>query len=783
MHGIRLLLLRQARKRPGQLISLAVLTAIAALLLNVAVILSTEYLSGLATRAEADRVPDESMLVLPGLRADDIRAELAGRPELAQVEVQDVRFAQATFPYDGSDMSMNIAVFDRDNPPEMGLRTDIAHTDRSVDNPIWAPALLTYSGQYALGDALTISTPHGSQTFHIQGFYEDLFGASTNMGALYFAVDHQRFEVFDVPGFVPALSIGARAAPGGDAYAGLQDAISAVQSDLGAGEPGVYVPWSANRVVLTEGSPAIGANVFSVSFSMFALVIVLVAVVVMRFLIANLVVRDMTVTGVLRAAGYTSGQIMAHVVLAFAGAAFVASVVGVAASYLVLPGVADALDAQAGVAWHPPLAPRAAALTIAVLTGAVCLFAAWGALRIRRVTAVAALRGGTATHSTRTDRLPLATRRGPLNVLLGVKSMIQQPAQALIMLVTVSVLTFGSVFAVGMATGLLGDPAVFSRMVVGDVEDVTVTMSPEADAADALAEVRDTSGVETAYAASWIGVMIGGDPYVVSVLDDYSVWRYDPTYEGRLPRHANEIFLGSSAARRLGLGVGDTYAVEYGDRSGEYVISGLTSTGRNLGYAIGFTTDGWERVDPGYRPSSVAAYTTGGADVSQVVDAVRVAVGGDAQSVIAGSESVRVLLGGYLTMVSVLAGVVVGLTILVVILVISLVVTTMIVQSGTVLGVKKALGFTTRDLTVQTVWTYVPVVAIAAVAGALAGWGGLNPLLSAALRSIGVMKVELTMNPALVGGMAAAVLALAVVVTLAASLRIGRVSAYALLSE
>lgn len=781
--AVLLLLRRQTRKRPGQLLSLAVLTAVAALLLNIALMLSTEYLSGLSARAQADNSPDESMLVLPGLRADEIRAEVAARPELALAEVQDVHFAQVTFPFDGSDMSTLALVFDRDRPPTMGTRTDVAEAGEPVVNPIWAPALLMYSGEYATGDELTLFTPQGSETFHIQGFYEDLFGASTNMGALYFAVDGPRFADFDTPGFAPALSIGARAAEGADAFDELQGAVGEVQSRLGPGEPGVYVPWSANGVILTEGSPAIGANVFSVSFTSFALVIVLVTLVVMRFLIANLVIRDMTVTGVLRATGYTTGQIMAHVVLAFGGAASVASALGVVASYLVLPAVAGSLSAQSGVAWEPAFSLRAALPTVGMLTGAVCLFAAWGALRIRRVTTVAALRGGIATHSTRTDRLPLDRRRGPVDVLLGVKAMLQQPAQGVILGVTVTALTFASVFAVGMATNLLGDPVAFSRLVVGDVEDATVTVAPDADPDAVLADVRAVAGVDTAYAASWNGVMIGGEPFVISVVDDYDVWRHDPTYDGRLPRHANEISMGSSAARYLGLGVGDVYVVEHGTNSAEFLISGLTSSGRNLGHTIGFTTEGWLRVDPGYRPATVAAITTPGTDIAATVSALEDAVGDQAQSVVSGSESIRVLLGGYLTMVSVLATVVVSLTVLVVVLVIALVVTTMIVQSRTALGVKKALGFTTRDLTVQTLWTYVPIVAAAAVVGALAGWVGLNPLLSAALRSIGIMKVELALNPLFVAGMAAGVVALAVAVTLAASLRIGRVSAYALLSE
>ncbi len=109
--------------------------------------------------------------------------------------------------------------------------------------------------------------------------------------------------------------------------------------------------------------------------------------------------------------------------------------------------------------------------------------------------------------------------------------------------------------------------------------------------------------------------------------------------------------------------------------------------------------------------------------------------------------------------------------------------TTMLVQRRRELGGKKALGFTNAELGRQTRWTILPAVGVGAGLGAVLGGVLMAPLLAALLRGIGILKVELTTNWLQVGGIAALILAFALVMTWLVSLRIRRVSAYALMTD
>lgn len=107
----------------------------------------------------------------------------------------------------------------------------------------------------------------------------------------------------------------------------------------------------------------------------------------------------------------------------------------------------------------------------------------------------------------------------------------------------------------------------------------------------------------------------------------------------------------------------------------------------------------------------------------------------------------------------------------------------MLVQARHDLGVKKAVGYTHRELSRQTRWTYLPPTAIGAVLGVVAGTLATPALLGAMLRGIGIMKVTVVRDLATPTLTAAAVVALAWLATWVMALRIRRVSAYALVTE
>lgn len=784
------LILRQLRLRRGQVITLAVLTCVAAALLNTALTLSATYMRDLDDRAVAEQAPDETFVVLPLTAPGDQSAQVATLRTAVEEELQVVRSAAEPLRSDvidaesalvsldlnGEELPITVTVFDRAQHPQIGERTVIAQSPTPYDNAIWAPALLQYAGAYQLGDEITLSTSEGSTTFRIQGFYEDLYGASTNMGMLYFAVDGPPQGT--LAGAQPVLVVNGRS--DSDTYAQLSGAVerASARSSVPA-----TVLWSASIDVLTGGSAALGPELLTLVLLVLTAAIVLVALVTMRFVIANLITRDMAALGVLRATGCTTGQIIGHIVLVFAGAALLASLLGLLLSQPLLGAVAGAIAGQSGLAWRAPVAVGPMLLTVLLLTGAVLLLALLGALRTRAVTTVAALRGGTSTHSGQRDVLPLSTTPGPLPVLMGVTAMLRSTAQSTLMLVTVTVLTAAPVLALGMSLAVGAEQEEFGRQIVGDVGDVTVVLAPGSDAQAVQETMRATDGVVDPYVVSWDGRMVEGFPLVVSVLDDYAVWDDEVLAEGRFPRHPDELMVGASTAREEGLEVGDVHTVELDTGSAEFVVTGILSTGRNLGLTLSVTTEGMERLDPHHQPGMIAARVEPGATVDQVVEDLRARLGADARLVESSKESVTAMLGGYLTMISAMSTAIVVLSVGAVALVAALMVTTMVLQARRAHGVQKALGFTTQDLLVQTLWTYLPVVMVGALLGAAAGVLGLEPLMSTLLARTGVVRMDLAPSP-LVGLVAAAGMVLLVtVVTLLAALRLRRVSPYELMLD
>lgn len=142
-----------------------------------------------------------------------------------------------------------------------------------------------------------------------------------------------------------------------------------------------------------------------------------------------------------------------------------------------------------------------------------------------------------------------------------------------------------------------------------------------------------------------------------------------------------------------------------------------------------------------------------------------------------------VQLSSYLSLVPIISTFMIVFVMLVTVLVVALLVTTMLVQSRRELGIKKAVGFTNRELSAQTRWTYLPAIGIGAKAGAVAGAFALSPLLQVLLGQIGVVKVGVAASWVMTAGIALLVVAIGVAVLWASSLRVGRVSAYALVTE
>lgn len=776
MRAITLLVRRDLRKRPGQAVAMLVMALLAGFLANLGLLLGTSYASNLGDQATALNAPEALAIVHDSPATGPVLDRLRADSDVHRVETAPLWTAPVSFPYGTDRTSADLTLYDVDAPVDLGRRTITERLPDPIDNPIWAPAVLQAAGHYDLGDPITFESVSGTVTFRIAAFVEDTYGGTPGFGSLAFGLPAADFAQFEGPGFVRAVQVKIAAANATVASEAWSRAVTGAATDLGQAVP---VIWSGNLEIITMAT-SMSSGIFSAILIAFSALIVVVAAVVIRFLLRNVITVDLASIGVLRATGFTSGTIVTALTATFAVCTLVASAAGAGLSYAVLPLLRDTLRAQSGMSWDPGFSWPVFAATVGGLVAMVALISAASAVRIRRISTISALAGGLTTHSFRAAPLPLATSRGPLTVLLGLKTALGQAGQTAVIAVTVAIVTFAAVFSFGMSGTLLGDRDQAVQMLAGEVEDVTVLASPGADVPALVSGVRELPGVERAFTSSVVPISSEGSMIMFQITDDPSQWRYDPVYEGRLPRHANEIALGARTADLEGVGVGDLWTTDIGPGPQEFLVTGVATGARNMGRFAMLTTGAFQRLDPAFTHHQIVAYA---ADPATVVSEIRARFAADIDTVNDTHSSINVELSGYLAAVPATATTILVFTCIVVALVVGLVVTTMLVQSRRELGIQKATGFTHRQLTGQTLWTYVPPVALGALAGAAVAVPTTAPLLGALLRSIGVLKVNIATSPVPAVAIPLAVIVLAAAITWVSARRIKEVSAQALVSE
>ena len=116
-------------------------------------------------------------------------------------------------------------------------------------------------------------------------------------------------------------------------------------------------------------------------------------------------------------------------------------------------------------------------------------------------------------------------------------------------------------------------------------------------------------------------------------------------------------------------------------------------------------------------------------------------------------------------------------------LVIKLLLKTVFIRKEKEFGIKKAVGFTSRQLRLQLALSLFPVSFIASIGGAILGFLLVNPLLSAVLSGFGIASADFLLVPALIFITVAVVGVLVFGMTYLMSGRMKKISAYQLMQE
>jgi putative ABC transport system permease protein len=295
--------------------------------------------------------------------------------------------------------------------------------------------------------------------------------------------------------------------------------------------------------------------------------------------------------------------------------------------------------------------------------------------------------------------------------------------------------------------------------------------------------IEESDETRKAFYYQDLTVMIDDIQTLNIAVEDFDQLEGSLLYEGRYPRHDNEICLGGLLATMEGLSVGSAVEATWGSRTAEYLVVGLIQTVNNSGMAVAMTIPGAHRIQPEYEPRELYVYLEDSTQTAAFIDTVSADFSEELESTVNLNELAKAQLSMYGDIFFAVAVVLVTVTALVIFLVLYLMLKTVILRRRRELGIQKALGFTTLQLMNQFALYFIPVIAAGVAAGGLLGIFGFNAIFVALTQGMGIMTASMPAPVLPTLAMCAGLIALSYAFALLITSRIRRISAYALVSE
>lgn len=756
------------------------------------------------------------------------------RVEIAETE-ESVLMDMASFPQGGviSANFLNMDTFAQLDGYQITERTEAVPEEEAVYIPVFMKEM-----GYELGDTLTFQYNKNDYSFRVAGFSQSTWLHSSVSSLVNLHMPKKAYERLYEQlggGYLLAVRLHDR------------NELNSLQADFKEQTDVKIEAVSLNSKVMEltigdmqNGSTMVVTTLSAVLFA-FSFLMVVVALIVMKFRISNHIDSQMRNIGALGAVGYTGEQIRWSIVLEFLLIGLAGTCLGIGASYGLIAGLGSLITSSVGVTWksggHIGFDLLSAGTILAIV-----LFVAWrAAAAAARILPVDALRGGIRTHSFQREHVPLEKTKLPLCAALGLKSMMFSRWMYLMIGMIFAGVAFACSFAIIVYWNMGINDELTLRMTGYEISDVMVYKAPHADYETLRGKLAAVDGVRKVSHYEMESIQAEGELLGCYVSDDYGQLEMVDVYEGDFPKYDNEIVVTGLLAKNWGKQIGDTVRVTADGASADYIICGFGQTMNNFGRQCFIHESGFLRLNPYYEKSSIQVYLEPGIEIDHFIGMLeqqfRVLSPSKAKAADAGGDAIaaakktaeeklaalismygadsaqyalmvdgKVILSGdtsdyeidriennrmmFVTSVDsisvatklmsllILAG-----TVLVIVLVLYMVIKSMLTRRRREFGIYKAIGYTDSQLMKQISISFLPGAAAGTAAGSLLACLTVNRISSILFEKLGISKLDFAVQPGVIILMGILLVAFAYGISMVLARRIKGITVYGLLTE
>lgn len=767
------------RRSKGQAAAIVVLMVLAAMMLNLWLILATDY------RQNFDRCHDRLNAEHVTLSVDGDDEEL--REFLVKTMEEDGRTNRfflgdamhmvGQFEYNGGEVNSWLVFLEKESALTRPVGRIEMVEEGGPASGIYLPVLYQ-SESIAVGKPVKISIGSNEMVYTVCGFFNSVMAGSHNCVMCEMILTQDKYRELEEAGYATQAtlcSVRIRDREGSASYeAMLKNAVSARYPRANM---------VGNSYELVVQSRYISQMICAGILSAMAFLVLLIVLVVTASNIVNYIQENMRNLGALKAVGYTSGQLIGSLLTQFLGLSLTSAAVGAGLAYALFPGINGMMMAQTGIPYRSRFLPVLSLITLAVSGTAVGLTVWLSARRIRRIEPIVALRQGILTHNFRRNPVPLEDTRVPLQLALALKTTLSGIKHNITVCITMLVLSLVVVFSGLMVRNVIMDMTPFLNMIVGEIADSCISVNRETEE-DFLGKMNADRRVEKIYLYCSEEVRhAGGSTLTATMSEDFSrANNQSVVIEGRFPRYENEIAVAAKYARENNLKAGSEIRITVNGKEAAYLVTGFTQTSNNLGKDCLLTRSGYERLG---ELQNVNYYLnlTEETNIDDFNEEVKERFGNAVNATINIDSTVNSACAVYISLMSILVLAVLVLSVLVIAFVLYLLVRTTLTNQKKDYGILKALGYTTGQLVLQTALTFLPAMLLSTAVGTAVGCVVINPLVALFLRNIGIVKCTFLVPVGLITAEAAGLIFLAFGIACLLSLKIRKIAPKALLAE
>lgn len=783
MKKIFMLSFANIRKTKAHTVTLFLMFLIASLLLNAGLLVFNNF-GGYFEKLSKELNASDSYYVMPtSLYSDKVDSYLKNNNAILKMQKQNGMVVPSSIPYNGGKRDCDFILYDADTKRDLSKWKFIGEHLAPDANSIYVPYVMSLDGGYKLNDTITMKVKNTELTFTIKGFKDDIFFSSLDTGPLGLYLPHETYEK-------TAQKLG-KEYDSTIVFANLSNKNSQIDtgikniivSDNKASNISVDNAIQSIDLSLIKLSRVMMASMISIMTVVFAAIIAIVCLVVVKFRIGNSIEEDMMKIGSLKAIGYTGKQIIASVILQFSLIALIGSIAGILLSYSTVPMLSSVFAHQSGLNWVQGFDPMVSGITLFSILAVVILVSFFPARRIHKINPITALRGGITTHSFRKNHMPLDKAKGRLPFVFALKSILQNKKQSVMIGLILAFVAFASAFSVVMFYNTTVDTTTFAQTPGIEISDAMVSFNPSSDNTKAVQDIQSRNGVRKVQFIDNVTDEVNGKSVLMFVMDDYSNRETNSIYEGRYPLHDNEVALAGTVASLLQKKIGDTVTIKANGKQADYMVTGLTQGSSMGGLNASIRTDGMKRLNPDYKHQNLHIYLNKGVKSDQFVKDLKTTYEKSTQSIEDMDKEFTQAIGVYTAIISKVGISTFVINIMIVLLVLYFVINSSVIRKKRELGIQKAIGFTTFQLMNQISLSLLPPVTLGVILGCILGITQTNNIMTIAQHSMNIMKASYIITPGWVALVGAAIVLLSYLTSMLITFKIRKISAYALVSE